>query len=75
MNAHGQATPPALTDAMGVAAGAVHSLILRSNGTVVAWGYDDWGQTSVPANVTNAVAVAAGDFHSLALRADGNVVA
>ena len=42
---------------------------------VVAWGYNNYGQTNVPSGLSNIVAVAAGDYHSLALRADGTVAA
>lgn len=51
-----------------------HSLALRPDGSVVAWGYDNYGQTDVPASATNIVAVAAGGTHSLALRANGTVI-
>jgi alpha-tubulin suppressor-like RCC1 family protein len=38
-NAYGQISPPAsLTDAKAIAAGFGHSLALKGNGTVVAWG-------------------------------------
>ena len=52
-----------------------HSLALRSDGTVVAWGSDYFGQARVPAGLTGVTAIAAGGSHSLALRADGTVVA
>jgi alpha-tubulin suppressor-like RCC1 family protein len=58
-----------------VAAGYGHGLAVRTDGSVVAWGNDCYGQAQVPASVTNAVAVAAGKYHSLALNADGSVVA
>lgn len=45
------------------------------SGTAVAWGYDAYGQATVPAGLTNVTAVAAGFLHSLALKADGTVVA
>jgi hypothetical protein len=48
---------------------------LKSDGTVVSWGYNYYGQTSVPSDLTNGVAVSAGAYHSLALRADGTVAA
>ncbi|MFF5206375.1 RCC1 domain-containing protein [Streptosporangium sp. NPDC000396] len=67
-----------------VAAGADHSLALRSDGTVWAWGDDTSGQlgdgTIGPADnprpiqvpgLTGIVAIAAGGDHSLALRSDG----
>ena len=64
-----------LTNVVAVAGGGAHSLALRADGTVVAWGANEYGQTNVPARLTNVVAVAGGMGHSLALRADGTVVA
>ncbi|MCS7089255.1 MAG: M6 family metalloprotease domain-containing protein [Verrucomicrobiota bacterium] len=57
-----------------VAAGLWHTLALRSDGRVVAWGHNVSGQCDVPDSLTNAVAIAAGGYHSLAIRADGTVV-
>jgi hypothetical protein len=48
---------------------------LKSDGRVIAWGRNDFGQLSVPANLTNAVAIAAGGAHALALRSDGTLTA
>ncbi|WP_395739382.1 choice-of-anchor D domain-containing protein [Prosthecobacter sp.] len=70
-----------------IAAGQYHSLALCSDGTLVAWGYNTYGQlgnastsqSTVPVVVTpigkTAVAIAAGQSHSLALCADGTVFA
>ena len=44
-------------------------------GTVIAWGYDSEGQSSVPSGLQYATASAAGDRHSLALLSSGAVVA
>ena len=44
-------------------------------GCVVAWGYNGYGQTNVPAGLTNVVAIAAGGAHTVALKQDGTVVA
>lgn len=52
-----------------------HSLALRSDGVVVAWGDNDLGQTSVPAGLSGVKAIAAGYYHSLAVKADGTTVA
>jgi alpha-tubulin suppressor-like RCC1 family protein len=67
-----------------ISAGSHHSLALRSNGTVWAWGYNVNGQlgdgtttdSSRPVQVrrlSNVIAVAAGDYCSVALRSDGTV--
>jgi alpha-tubulin suppressor-like RCC1 family protein len=67
--------PPAgATNITAIATGKGFSLAL-SNGIVVAWGRDDYGQTDVPASATNVVAIAAGVGHGLALRSNGTVVA
>jgi hypothetical protein len=46
----------------------------RPVGAVVGWGYDYFGESTVPANLSVAVAVAAGEGHSLALQPDGTIV-
>jgi len=83
-NQYGQTNvPPNLTNAVMVAGGGAHSLALRTDGTVVAWGaglvdmnnWPDCGQSMVPPGLMNVVAVAAGDTFSLALKSDGTVVA
>jgi alpha-tubulin suppressor-like RCC1 family protein len=68
-----------------VAAGETHTLALRADGMVWAWGDDSYGQsgrgvgsdsTSFPTQavvVTQAMAVAAGEFHSVALQKSGVV--
>jgi hypothetical protein len=67
--------PVDLTNAVAVAAGRGHTLALRDDGTVFAWGYNNYGQANVPSDLTHGVAVAAGELHSLALGADGMVAA
>jgi hypothetical protein len=42
-------------------------------GTVVGWGLNNIGQTTIPADLTGVTAIAAGYFHSLALKSDGTV--
>ncbi len=64
-----------LAGVVGMAAGDHHSLAVKSDGTVVAWGYNLFGETAVPSGLGDVVAVAAGYHHSLALKADGTVVA
>jgi len=53
----------------------LHSLGLKSDGTIVAWGDDSYGQCNVPVPNADFVAVAAVGHHSLGMKADGTVVA
>ncbi|MFH1226379.1 MAG: DUF2341 domain-containing protein [Planctomycetota bacterium] len=73
-----------LTNVVAIAAGYQHSLALKSDGTVCAWGYNNYGQLGdnsttqrlAPVTVTgltNVIAIAAGQNHSLALKSDGTV--
>ncbi|MGO9586784.1 MAG: immunoglobulin domain-containing protein [Limisphaerales bacterium] len=84
-NTYGQTNVSvASTNAMAIAGGGFHSLVLQTNGTVVAWGAGqinnpsdgiDFGQAIVPAGLSNVVAIAGGGYHSLALTANGTAVA
>ena len=58
-----------------IAAGENYSLALKSDGTVVAWGFNEFGQSMVPGGLNGVVAIAAGNLQNLALKADGTVVA
>ncbi len=53
---------------MAVAGGRFHSLGLKSDGTIEAWGRNADGQCNVPAPNTGFVAVAGGGEHSLGLK-------
>jgi hypothetical protein len=66
--------PVDATNIVGIAAGHRHSLALRANGRVIAWGDNSYGQTSVPEELSNVVAIASSWWHSIALRQDGSVV-
>ena len=76
-----------LTGVTAIAAGEIHSLALKSDGTVWAWGSNDANQLGLgggnvplvqvtPVQVlgsSGVVAIAAGARHSLALKSDGTV--
>ena len=73
-----------LSDVVAIAKGRGHSLALKSDGTVWAWGHNIYGQlgdgttttrtTPVPVvSLSNVVAIACGIWHSLALKSDGTV--
>ena len=52
-----------------------HILAINYDGTVVAWGDNQFGQCNVPDGLNDVVSIVCGDFHSLALKSDGTVVA
>jgi len=75
-----------LMDVVAIAAGTNHTLALKANGTVWAWGDNASGQlgngtladqhTAIQVvSLSDAVAISAGGAHSLAMKADGTVVA
>ena len=74
---YGEATVSALTNytITAIAAGYQHSLALKSDGTVYAWGYGGNGQTNPPSSLSGVTAIACGGYHDLALKTDGTVVA
>ncbi|NBP51171.1 MAG: hypothetical protein EBU70_08340 [Actinobacteria bacterium] len=59
---------------MQAAGGMSHSVALRDDGTVVAWGDDSLGQCAVPTGLWDVRQVAAGARHSMALGNDGTVL-
>jgi hypothetical protein len=58
---------PAGTDFVAVSAGLFYSVALRADGSLVAWGDNLWGQTSIPSG-TDFVSVSAGAEHGVAIR-------
>ncbi len=76
---------PDLAEVIASKAGARHSLALRKDGTVLAWGDNTHGQVGdgttvnrdrpvVVRGVRNAVAIAAGSYFSVVVLADGTVM-
>jgi alpha-tubulin suppressor-like RCC1 family protein len=78
-----------LTGVIAISAGLDHSLALLSNGTVMGWGYNLFGQLGnttlafgqqsdspvAVSGLSNVTGIAAGYFHSMALLANGTVMA
>lgn len=74
-----------LTGIISVAGGGAHSLALKNDSTIWAWGNNQYGQLgigsygnsiSIPvevAGLTDIIAISAGSEHSLALKSDGTV--
>ena len=62
-------------DFITIAAGHGHSLTLKSDGSLAAWGFDDYGQVSDTPTSNDFVAISAGDYHSVALKSDGSLIA
>jgi PKD repeat protein len=69
----GQATPPEGIDFIAIAAGAEHSLALRSDGSIAGWGDNSQGQANPPVG-NDFIAVSTRGYHSLALKFNGSVV-
>ncbi|MDD5134205.1 MAG: hypothetical protein PHP01_02185 [Phycisphaerae bacterium] len=69
-----QKTPNApLTNITKIATGGQYSLALKSDSSIVGWGWNDFGQATPPAG-NDFVAIAAGGRYSLALKSDGTIV-
>lgn len=62
-----------LHDVVDIAAGQVHALALRADGSVVLWGNDSDGQTVAPGGLSGVVGVGAGARYSLAVSGDGTI--
>ncbi|MBI5407832.1 MAG: thrombospondin type 3 repeat-containing protein, partial [Nitrospirae bacterium] len=73
-----------LSDVVAIGAGTFHSLAVKTDGTVRAWGRNEWGQlgngtgtgSSIPVQVNGLTGITAADGgygYSIALRNDGTV--
>ena len=67
--------PTGLSGVIAIGAAGYHSLALKFDGTVVAWGYNGGGESTVPPDLRDVIAIAAGGDLNLALKSDGTVVA
>ena len=56
-----------------IAAGYQDSLVLKSDGTLYAWGFNVYGETNVLSGLSGVTAIACGDYHDLALKSDGTI--
>ena len=56
-----------LSGVTAIAAGGEHTVALKTDGTVVAWGWNISGETTVPAGLSGVTAIAAGGRHTVAL--------
>ncbi len=65
--------PTGLTAVNALAAGTIHSLAIRPDGTVAAWGDNLFGQTNVT-GLASVAAIAGGDTFTMALLSNGTVV-
>jgi alpha-tubulin suppressor-like RCC1 family protein len=68
-------TPAGSSNIISAAAGRSHSLLLRSDRTLIRWGDNTYGQLNLPTVITGAIAVAAGSQNSLVLKDNGTVLA
>jgi hypothetical protein len=65
---------PSANSFTAIAAGGSHSLALKNDGTVMAWGDNYYSQATIPVGLSGVTAIAAGWSYSLALKNDGTVV-
>ena len=63
------------TAVVAVLGAALPAAAVTPLGTVIAWGDNVDGQSTVPSGLSGVTAIAAGELYSLALTGDGGVVA
>jgi hypothetical protein len=62
------------TNVLAISTAMDHSLALKADGTVFAWGNNMNGQSTVPPGLAGVIKIAAGEFFSVALRQNGSIV-
>ena len=65
---------PGFVPTIQVAAGLYFTIVLRADGSLVAWGDNLYGQCTIPGGLGTVIKICAGRSHSLALLDDGSVV-
>lgn len=65
--------PVSLSNAIAISAGAANGLALRSDGSVVGFGNNEFGLTNVPLSLTNPIALASCYLHNMVLDGDGRI--
>src|SRR5205807_2188313 len=65
----GTSIPGGLGGVVAISASEWHNLALKSDGTIVGWGSDNYGQNEVPRWPTRAIGIADGLGYSLAILA------
>lgn len=74
-NTGGQTNIPAgIDDAVAIAAGDFHSILLRQDGSLMGWGYNGDGQAVAPTSTLRFVSIASGAAHNLAILENGSVI-
>ena len=64
-----------LTEVIAVEAGTEFSVALKSDGSVIAWGNNNYGQCTVPSEaLSDVTSISCGLFHVLALKSNGSVI-
>ncbi len=67
--------PSGLSNVVTIASGPFSGLAVILNGTVDAWGNNQYGQLAIPVGTGNVLEVAGGAYASMALKSDGTVTA
>ena len=62
---------PELGSVTQITAGGYHTCAIKTDGTPVCWGYNGYGQTTIPADLGSVTQITAGAYHTCALRTDG----
>ena len=66
-------SPAGLNNVIAIDAGHGRTVALRQGGTVVAWGRNIYGESSVPSTLRDVTTVSAGGYHTDALRENGSI--